>query len=244
MSYDWNLLKRQMSRKSLRYPLAVLLAGLWARPSWAIEPVESRRGAAYFSGFGCVQCHRIGRTGGTYGPDLTYIGFRKTPQWLDLWLKNPHAWKNNTVMPNFNLNDKARAALVAYLGSLKGSAYRDAPPWDDSSFGSDPVKRGQEIFTRVGCVGCHGRGGKGGYPNNNVAGGKIPALLLVADGYSKEELESRIRNGSNPAKDDPNGPEPMIVMPAWGETLKDDEIDALADYLISIKPKDSGSEGW
>jgi mono/diheme cytochrome c family protein len=31
-------------------------------------------------------------------------------------------------------------------------------------------------------------------------------------------------------------------MPAWGEVLKRDEIEALADYLISLKPKSSGEE--
>ncbi len=103
-----------------------------------------------------------------------------------------------------------------------------------------PVKRGEMLFSRVGCVGCHGKAGSGGYPNNNVVGGRIPTLTLVADGYSKEELKTKLKIGvPKSAKEDPSGAEPMIHMPAWGTVLKEDEIDALADYLISLKPKAS-----
>jgi cytochrome c551/c552 len=96
----------------------------------------------------------------------------------------------------------------------------------------------------VGCVGCHGRNGVGGYPNNNVVGGMIPTLTKVAEGYSKPELEAKIMSGVKPAKADMSGPAPMIDMPEWGKVLKSDEIDALADYLISLKPNSAGSEAF
>ena len=197
------------------------------------EPI----GAKYFQGYGCTTCHRIGDEGGQYGPDLTFIGFRKTPQWLDLWFRNPHDWKSNTPMTNFNLPDGVRKSLVDYLATLKGELYRQNPPWNTEALKNDPIKRGAVIYERVGCVGCHGRGGVGGYPNNNVVGGKIPTLTKVAEGYSKQELKDKIRLGVKPAKADMSGPEPMIFMPTWKDVLKDDEIDALADYLISLKPK-------
>lgn len=200
------------------------------------------RGRAYFKGYGCVSCHTVGEGGGKYGPDLSYVGFRKSQAWLDVWLKNPHAWKPNTAMPNFHLSDAVRRDLVAYLTQLKGEADKKQAPWNTEAMKADPVKRGQAIFSRVGCTGCHGPTGEGGYPNNNVVGGKIPSLTFVADGYSKEELKARIRNGVKPEKADPRGPEPMLYMPAWGEILKDDEIDALADYLISLRPKKTGSD--
>jgi len=203
-------------------------------------------GAMYFKGYGCINCHRIGNEGGqgAYGPDLTYVGFRKTPEWLDLWFKNPHAWKSNTPMPNFNLPDNVRQALVDYLSAQKGEIYRQNPPWNTPELMADSVKRGAVIYDRVGCVGCHGRGGVGGYPNNNVMGGMIPALTKVAEGYSKEELKVKIRTGVKPAKNDMTKPAPMIYMPTWGDVLKDDEIDALADYLISLKPKVASSSDF
>ena len=198
-------------------------------------------GEAFIHGFGCERCHTIGGKGGDYGPDLTYVGFRKSREWLDLWLKDPHGWKSNTVMPNLHLSEDVRASLVAYLSSLKGDSYRLSTPWNHASVKENSAKRGEMIFNKAGCVGCHGRAGVGGNPNNNVAGNKIPTLTLVADGYSREELLTKIKVGvPKPLNDDPSGPEPMIHMPAWGQVLKDDELESLADYLISLKPKAAG----
>ena len=210
----------------------------------AKEPSAEINGKAQFNGYGCNTCHRIGNKGGTLGPDLTYIGFRKSPEWLDLWLKNPHAWKPNTSMPNFYLKENVRKELVKYLSSLKGQDYQNNPPWNDPSI-THPIQKGKVIFERVGCVGCHGIEGKGGYPNNNVVGGKIPSLTLVADGYSKDELIEKLNKGvPHPQKAVSSEPDPMIFMPSWGEILQKEELDALADYLISLCPARTGADAW
>lgn len=201
-------------------------------------------GRAHFIGYGCMTCHRVGNEGGALGPDLTFIGFRKSREWLDLWLKNPPAWKKNTVMPNFFFKDNIREAIVDYLVTLKGQEFKEKP-WDAAEVKSDPVKRGEVLFNRLGCVGCHGNFGKGGYPNNNVVGGLIPSLTMVADGYSKDELKDKIRKGvPQSAKADPNGETPMLHMPSWGEVLKDDELDALVEYLYSLRPAKTGEDAW
>jgi len=206
---------------------------------------QAEIGKGYFRGMGCYKCHRIGNEGASVGPDLTLVGFRKTPQWIDLWLKDPVSWKKNTVMPRFYFKDNVRAALVAYLSSLKGQDWNDKYPWNESGLLSDPVKRGEVIFNRAGCVACHGKAGKGGYPNNNVVGDKIPSLTLVADGYSKAELKEKIRKGvPKPNKNDPNGPEPMVSMPSWGQILKEDELGAVVEYLYSLRPSVPKSEQW
>ena len=209
----------------------------------ASDPVA--RGKAYFVGLGCITCHRVGdKGGGQAGPDLTYVGFRKSSEWLDLWLKDPHAWKPGTAMPNFKLKDPVRQDLVAYMVSLKGEQYRQNPPWNAPDLKADPVKRGEVIFNKAGCVGCHGAAGAGGFPNNNVVGGKIPSLTLVADGYSKEELKERIRDGKTSDPADPAAPAPMIKMPAWRDVLQDDELDALVEYLYSLRPAPKAGDDW
>ncbi len=203
------------------------------------------RGRDIFMSFGCIRCHHVAGKGGLLGPDLTYVGFRKKPEWLDLWLRNPHAWKNNTLMPNFNLRDNLRESLVLYLSSLKGEAYREGKkPWDNEELASDPVKRGSVIFEKAGCVGCHAKGGVGGYPNNNTVGGKIPTLTFVADGYSKEELKERIRKGKVPDKANASEPAPLIQMPPWGQVLTEDEMDSLVAYLYSLRPAKPAGEEW
>jgi mono/diheme cytochrome c family protein len=218
----------------------VVLCSAAAVGAWASHGGgdAAKRGKGYFDGFGCNRCHTIAGEGGEYGPDLTYIGFRKSKDWLDLWLKDPHGWKASTVMPNLHLSEPVRASLVAYLSSLKGDAYRLSPPWNKAEHRADSVKRGETLFNKAGCVGCHGRAGVGGNPNNNVAGNKIPTLTLVADGFSRDEIISKVKIGvPKSAKEDPSGPDPMLNMPAWGQVLKDDEIESLADYLLSLKAK-------
>lgn len=219
--------------------LALLLVLAGCGPS-----VSQHDGQALFTALNCRSCHRVGTEGNLSAPDLTYVGFRKTPQWLDLWLKDPQAWKPGTTMPNPHLTDATRQAVVQYLSTLKGQGFAGAKPWDDPSVKNDPTLRGHVIFGRAGCIACHGKDGEGGNPNNNVPGGKIPALTTVSQTYTKAELLKKIKNGSKPAKADPNGPEPMIFMPPWGQVLSDDEIASVAAYVLSLKPSGAASPGF
>lgn len=209
----------------------------------SLPPEE--RGRAAYAAYDCKRCHRIGYEGGDTGPDLTYVGFRKSAAFLELWLKDPGAWQPDTLMPNFHLSDAARGELAAYLATLKGQGYPDGKaPWDDPGLASDSVARGREIYARAGCVTCHGKDGKGGYVNSNVIGGKVPALERASEGFTKKELVDRIAKGvRHPVKADPEGPEPLLHMPAWEEVLSRGEIEAVADYLLSLKPA-RPSETW
>ena len=112
-----------MNRRLLSL-LAVLALSACGRQEALTDPVA--RGKRDFEGLGCAKCHKIGDAGHEWGPNLTLIGFRKTPEWLDLWLKNPHGWNARTVMPNFNLGDRSRGDLVAYLATQKGQAWSTA----------------------------------------------------------------------------------------------------------------------
>ncbi|MDX6768360.1 MAG: c-type cytochrome [Elusimicrobiota bacterium] len=223
-------------------PLLLLTAACSQGPA----PTGPDAGKAYFKQVGCLSCHRVGGEGSATGPDLTFVGFRHSEEWLALWMKDPQAWKPDTLMPNTRLPDSARAAIVGWMAGLKG---QDAPPgrraWDDPSLLKDPVARGRVIYARAGCVACHGLGGKGGYPNNNAKGGVIPGLLKVSEGYNKAELVKKIRLGvPRPEKADPAGAAPLVGMPAWGGVLDDAELDAVASYLLSLSPAGASADGW
>ena len=218
-----------------RWILVALVAALAAcsRQPELKDPVA--RGEAYFNGLGCVKCHQIGDKGVAWGPDLTMLGFRKSPEWIDAWLKDPHAWNPKTVMPDFNLNDESRKALVAYLSAQKGQAWA-VKPWETPEAKALPVaERGKIVFESVGCVTCHAKDGYGGYPNNNAAGGLIPSLSKVTEGYSKPELHDKIKHGAVPIPNDMKLPPPMLIMPKWSDTLSKAEIDSVVEYLFSLK---------
>ncbi len=207
---------------------------------WACGPdkrTPEEKGKAGYASANCRQCHVVGGEGGLIGPDLTFVGFRKSAAFLDLWLKDPQGWQESTKMPAFRFTDQTRRNIVAYLATLKGQGYATAKPWDDPTVKGDPVKRGAVLFERAGCATCHGKGGAGGFKNNNVPGDKIPALRETASTYTRAELVRKIKNGvPHPDKKDPKGPEPMLAMPAWGQALTDDEMGALASYLLTLKP--------
>lgn len=215
--------------------LPALLAGiLIAGCQTAHEPAA--KGKEYFHGFGCARCHVVGDQGAKYGPNLTLVGFRRTAEWMDAWLKDPKSWKTHTAMPNLHLPDHVRSDLVAYLSSLKGEVYAERRPWDTEALTQNHVARGKAIFEGAGCTGCHGINGAGGNPNPHAVGGMIPALGGVKDLYSKEELIDKIRQGSTPGVD-PKNKGVVISMPEWGKFLKKDEFEALAEYLYTLAGK-------
>lgn len=219
----------------------LLSAALLVLAACSRELSMEDRGKAAYSSHNCRQCHRIGKVGGTTGPDLTYVGLRKSRDFLDLWLENPSAWEPKTMMPNFHFNEPTRKALAAYLATLKGQDESSPPSWERE--GQYPLKRGEAVYSRVGCQTCHGVRGAGGYPNNNVSGGKIPGLTHAAEGFTRQELLLKIAEGVRPVKENPAGPEPHLSMPAWKEALKPKDLEDLADYLLSLKPSSPG-EQW
>jgi mono/diheme cytochrome c family protein len=198
-------------------------------PARASERV--REGRAFFNESGCRSCHAVGGVGGNAGPDLTLVGHRRSRAWLDLWLKDPRGWKHDTLMPDLKLREAERAALVDYLSLLRTSKPVQGKP-----------RSGAEVFARAGCVACHGAMGRGGHPNNNVPGSAIPALPELAATFTKDELVARLKKGKKPEKADPQGEEPLVSMPAWEGVLTEEEISAVADFVLALASKDKKAE--
>lgn len=224
---------------SLSTVFGILLAVSCAREQ---DPVK--RGERIFRAQDCQRCHAFGGRGVDWGPDLTMVGFRKSREWLDVWLKNPRAWHPITAMPTFRLKDAQREDLAAFLSAQKGQTWTGGKPWDAAGASMKREERGRLIFEKAGCLGCHGRGGIGGYPNNNVIGGQIPALVKAADGYSREEMGERIKHGAIPIPADPHAGAPLIRMPTWGEVLSDAEIADVVEYVYSLRPPMTPEEEW
>lgn len=205
----------------------------WLLLSLALAaPASAATPASLFDAHGCRSCHKVGDRGGNAGPDLTMIGIRRSAAWLDQWLASPRAFKHDTKMPEQGLKAGDRAGLVEFLSAQKGQAWRTKRPWKAGD--------GKAIFNRAGCVACHGAGGIGGHPNPGAHGDMIPALPALLSTYTKEELISRIKRGSVPETH--GGPPAAVDMPAWAGVLDDAELDALADYLMTLAKTDPKDE--
>jgi cytochrome c oxidase subunit 2 len=98
----------------------------------AATPIDAvaSRGEALFRSMTCVDCHRVGGTGGEarFAPDLTHVAERSTlgagvlannPTDLGRWLKDPQAIKAGCHMPDAQLTDSQVADLAFYLETLQ-----------------------------------------------------------------------------------------------------------------------------
>jgi hypothetical protein len=100
------------------------------------------------------------------GPDLKEIRMKLRPDWIPVWLENPHAFRPTTRMPRFRLDEDELPAVAAFIwqNALTGPPLDHQPP-------GDPAK-GKESFETRGCMGCHSVG-----EGSNRVGGWFAANL-------------------------------------------------------------------
>ena len=76
-------------------------------------------GSLYGESF-CASCHAVQNAagnvvGGDLGPELTRVGSKVKPEWLQAWLKNPRVYDGATAMPHYRFNDQQLATLAGYF---------------------------------------------------------------------------------------------------------------------------------
>jgi mono/diheme cytochrome c family protein len=98
------------------------------------------------------------------------------------------------------------------------------------------IRKGQALFQRY-CATCHG-GRAQGDPNwrHRQADGTWPPPPLNGSGHAwhhaPDKLRAMIRDGIQPGED--GGP--VGDMPAWGDRLSDEDIDAVIAWFQSLWP--------
>lgn len=104
------------------------------------------------------------------------------------------------------------------------------------------IEDGKRLYD-LNCLPCHGGGGRGGVPNLNARGGKIPPLNTVGATYGEAELREKVLAGvPDPEAADPRKPAPPHPMPSWEGRFTERELRALVGYLMSLAPKTT--EPW
>ncbi len=198
-------------------------------------------GAALFEAYDCLACHRIGDQGRFVGPNLTWVGNRKSQEWEATWLADPSAYKPGTFMPNFHFSSAEIDALTAFLHSQQGQANDQARKWESmTSFILDarPRERGRLVAERVACWSCHGEGLTGGVKNENAQpDGLTPDISSAFLDLDEDVLKDIILNGKTATKIDPAGVTPPFSCPSWKAALTDSELEDLLSYLESIVPE-------
>ena len=49
------------------------------------------------------------------GPSLKEVRMKLRKEWIPVWLKDPHAWREGTKMPTFRLDDDEIHAIAAFI---------------------------------------------------------------------------------------------------------------------------------
>jgi hypothetical protein len=135
-------------------------------PAERVETVDKHlpgtHGRFLYEELGCKNCHAsknqtlVERT----GPDLSDVGQRVFPGWLDAWLADPSKLRPHTTMPKLFADDARgraeRYAVGQYLVSLGGPIREPKVPTISNEW-SRSLANGAKLFTTTGCAACHGK---------------------------------------------------------------------------------------
>lgn len=210
-----------------------------ATPAATGTPVNAlvAEGAHYYNQFACAQCHGPNGQGGVSPavPALKIVGKAFTAAQLRSIINHglgESANPTSPYMPVWGQVISARQvnALVAYVHAGLPAVAGATPPPVQTDQG--PVVEGAQLYVRYGCINCHGPNGLGGVPNPQSPDKSIPPLS-GADFFSEFNTNKKIidviRSGSVLGK------APIVSMPHWGGILSDAQLNALAEYIKTLR---------
>jgi cytochrome c551/c552 len=85
------------------------------------------------------------------GPNLKEVKMKLRKEWVPVWIKDPHAWRQGTKMPTFRLTDEEVRAISAFIWQSGVTGPLAKHPQGNAN-------RGKESFETRGCMACHSIG--------------------------------------------------------------------------------------
>ena len=85
------------------------------------------------------------------GPSLKETRAKLRREWIPVWLKDPHQWREGTKMPSFRLADDEIRAIGAFVWQAAIPSAAPAQKPGDAA-------RGKEALETRGCLACHSMG--------------------------------------------------------------------------------------
>lgn len=194
-------------------------------------------GAHLFVQFACAQCHGPQGMGGVSPdvPALTKVGGVLTAAQMRHIInhglgesadpKKPYMPVWGAVISDTQVND-----LVSYIRAGLPAVPTATPPEVPQGQGS--AVTGSVLYVAYGCINCHGPNGLGGVPNPQAPDKTIPPLsgqTFRTEFNTDKKIIDFIRSGSVLGK------APIVSMPHWGGILSSSQLQALTDYLKTLK---------
>lgn len=101
--------------------IVFVLFGVSLKQVWSVPRMDPSvaAGKKVFAKYACASCHRIHGEGGTFCPDLSYIGTRRDREWLIRHFKNPQTVVPDSPMPAFSFTEQELNNVTNYMLSLR-----------------------------------------------------------------------------------------------------------------------------
>jgi mono/diheme cytochrome c family protein len=209
------------------------LASKPAKPA-SVDAAAVPEGTSLYGQSFCATCHASQNAGGNMvggdlGPELTRIGSKVKPEWLEEWIRDPNGYDAGTTMPHYRFNDKQVELLTNYLLSKTDSDLLANVKLEPAT--KEQIERGHALVVEYGCAGCHTIEGikkpENFAPDLSREGSKPFAQLTFPKGVNHnlpDYISSKVR--------DPRSFGPKLKMPKY--TLTPAELDALTTAVLSL----------
>jgi mono/diheme cytochrome c family protein len=113
-----------------------------------------------------------------------------------------------------------------------------------------PIQRGLRTASARGCFTCHGPGGVTGLPDAGPGIGGVPPFSreeVRSYAHDEDEIRQWILDGAprrlREEAGAPEGPPPLLRMPAWRGVVSDREVGDLVAYVKAVSDFDLPPEG-
>jgi mono/diheme cytochrome c family protein len=181
----------------------------------------------------CASCHAIQNAagnlvGGNVGPELTGIGTKVKPEWLQDWVANPGHYDPKTMMPHYHFDPNQVATLVGFLASktepdFLANVHLDSPT-------PQQIEHGKRLVMEDGCASCHEINGikkpENFAPELTRIGSKPLSQLLFVEGVNHTLHDYVAAKVSNPRQFGPS-----LKMPQF--KLTSQQVDAITTALLA-----------
>jgi cytochrome c1 len=194
-------------------------------------------GASLYGESFCASCHAVQNAagnvvGGVVGPELTRIGSKVKPQWLQAWVRNPRVYDPPTAMPHYRFSDAQVATLTGFLLAKTDSDLLANVNLDAAT--PEQITHGKRLVSDYGCASCHEIAGikkpENFAPELSRIGSKPITQLIFLQGMQHtlpDYIAGKIKQ--------PHAFAPGLKMPQYTFTLA--QIDALTTALLSLNDR-------
>ena len=181
------------------------------------EFTQAQHGMLLLNELNCLACHQ-GESSWAMKPKqapiLTDVGDRVLPEYFASFIRDPHAAKPGTTMPNLLVgkSDAEKSEIAETIGHFLASTGTT----DKQGVSAAAIKKGETLFHTIGCVACHD-------PQKEDA--HIETSIPLGDLGAKYTVPGLVSFLKNPLHVRPSGRMPQFNLAAG-------EAQRIAAYLL------------